>query len=138
MIEKDFSDYRDTIVNQCALSNTDGEMAFDMRGTQSSRILTSENGESKHNFVKTAKLDSCINEPVSFIKMDIEGEEYNALTGARGLITKHRPKLAISVYHNDDDLTKIPLLIHEMVPEYRFYLRHHTPFHVDTVLYAKL
>jgi hypothetical protein len=84
------------------------------------------------------KLDTYVKEPVTFIKMDIEGGEYNALVGAREIIREQKPKLAISVYHRDDDLIKIPLLIHEMLPEYRFYLRHHTPFNVDTVLYAKL
>jgi len=76
------------------------------------------------------------NLPPTFIKMDIESEEYNALLGAEWVIKTYKPKLAICVYHLDDDLYKIPKLIKEFVPEYKLYLRHHTSYHGETVLYA--
>lgn len=74
----------------------------------------------------------------TYIKMDIEGAEVDALNGARNIIQRHKPKLAISVYHKPTDLWKIPLLIHEFVPEYTFYLRHHHGMQTETVLYAVL
>jgi hypothetical protein len=102
----------------------------------SSKIIESIEGNSSIN---TVKLDDALkDEPVSFIKMDVEGSESNALLGAEEIIKNLKPKLAISVYHKDDDLAKIPLLIHEIVPEYKFYLRHHTSAPVDTILYAKV
>jgi FkbM family methyltransferase len=136
----ELADCRDTVVSRLALSDSDSEATFDARGTQSSRIAAADDGleEDRFTIIHTTKLDSYVKGPVTFIKMDIEGEEYNALVGAREIIRKQRPKLAVSVYHNDDDLIKIPLLLQEMVPEYKLYLRHHTPFNVDTVLYAKL
>ena len=75
-------------------------------------------------------------EPVSFIKMDIEGAEMGALRGAEDLIRRRRPDLAICVYHSISDLYEIPLYIHSLVPEYRLYLRHHTPTAFETVCYA--
>ena len=36
--------------------------------------------------------------PVTFIKMDIEGAEVDALMGARDVITRDRPVLAVCVY----------------------------------------
>lgn len=140
LLNKEFADCRSTVVAQLGLSNVDGEAVFDARGTQSSKIVAGSDELEKGFFTKinTTKLDTYVKEPVTFIKMDIEGGEYNALVGAREIIKEQRPKLAISVYHNDDDLIRIPLLIHELVPEYKFYLRHHTPFNVDTVLYATL
>ena len=75
-------------------------------------------------------------EAVSFIKMDIEGAEIAALKGAAELIRRRRPDLAICTYHSISDLYEVPLYIHSLVPEYRLYLRHHTPVHYETVCYA--
>ena len=76
------------------------------------------------------------NEPVTFIKMDIEGAELNALKGAEQTIKKYKPKLAISIYHKFEDMWEIPNLLLEFVPDYKFYIRHYSLTFVDTVLYA--
>ena len=74
--------------------------------------------------------------PVTFIKMDIEGAEMEALKGAKETIQRYKPKLAICVYHKPDDLFEIPILIKELNPEYRLYLRHYSVGGGDTVCYA--
>ena len=80
--------------------------------------------------------DHLKDEYVTFIKMDIEGAERDALTGAADLIRRCRPDLAICVYHSVSDLWEIPLMIHEIEPSYRLYMRHHTPLIYETVCYA--
>lgn len=75
-------------------------------------------------------------EDATFIKMDIEGVETDALLGAKNTIQKNKPKLAIAVYHNACDLWKTPLLIKNLKKDYRFYLRHYTNEIIDTVCYA--
>ena len=72
----------------------------------------------------------------TFIKLDIEGAELEALKGAAETIRRNRPKLAVCVYHKPGDLFEIPLFIKSLVPEYRFYLRQHQPVACETVLYA--
>ncbi len=64
-----------------------------------------------------------INIPVSLINMDIEGAEMGVLRGAKKIIYKWRPVLAICAYHNPSDLLNIPLLITETVANYKLYLR---------------
>jgi len=74
----------------------------------------------------------------TFVKMDIEGSEIDALIGSRTLIGTHRPSLAICVYHRPDHLWRIPLLVSSW-PEldgYRYFLRAHAFDGFDTVLYA--
>jgi FkbM family methyltransferase len=73
---------------------------------------------------------------VSFVKMDIEGAEPNALRGAAGIIRAQRPKLAICVYHDFRHLWEIPLYVKSLNPGYKLYLRHHTPLEYETVCYA--
>jgi FkbM family methyltransferase len=74
---------------------------------------------------------------VEYIKMDIESSEQAALRGARATIQRHKPKLAISVYHATHDYFEIPRLIREIEPSYQFYLDHHTIHLEETVLYAR-
>ncbi len=78
------------------------------------------------------------NEKITFIKMDIEGAEIEALKGAKNVIMNQKPKLAICIYHKPEHLFEIPLLIHEFVPEYKFYIRHHSDTLSETVLYCSI
>ena len=73
---------------------------------------------------------------VTFIKMDVEGSELNALKGAKKMIVEKKPKLAISIYHKPEDMWEIPELLLEYNPEYTFYLRHYSVAADETVLYA--
>lgn len=73
----------------------------------------------------------------TLIKMDVEGAEYEALLGARQMINKHHPGLAISAYHRPPHLWQIPLLIKGMTDDaYSYYLRAHAFNDFDVILYA--
>jgi FkbM family methyltransferase len=72
----------------------------------------------------------------TFIKMDIEGSEMEALGGATESIRAGRPVLAICVYHKPDDLRQVPLFIDSLSRAYRFFLRAHDEEGWDLVCYA--
>ena len=72
----------------------------------------------------------------TFIKMDVEGSELDALRGAKNTILRNKPKLAICIYHHHRDFVEIPNWIHNLVPEYKLYVRHHSYSVNETVLYA--
>jgi FkbM family methyltransferase len=74
--------------------------------------------------------------PLTFVKMNIEGAEIDALRGGRVAIGKWRPRLAISAYHRASDLWRIPQLVLELNPDYRLYFRQHDGGIIETVLYA--
>lgn len=88
----------------------------------------------------TLSIDDLVQEQeltkVDFIKMDIEGAEMAALKGAAETIRKHKPKLAISVYHKHDDLILIPAYIQSLNPDYDFYLDYYTIIGDEIILYA--
>lgn len=81
------------------------------------------------NFIKNKEI-------INFIKMDIEGSEVQALIGAKELLEKQKPKLAICIYHLYNDLWEIPLLIKSINPSYKLYMGHHSQNLLDTVIYA--
>lgn len=89
---------------------------------------------------QTLAIDDLVGErkldKVDFIKMDIEGAELAALKGAAKTIRKHKPKLAISVYHQPDDLITIPSYIQSLNPDYAFYLDYFTIVGDEIMLYA--
>lgn len=72
--------------------------------------------------VEAVSLDEDISEPVSMIKMDIEGAEKDAILGAANHIKTEKPRLLILAYHFPEDIFEIPLLIHEIRDDYQFYL----------------
>lgn len=84
-------------------------------------------------------IDSIVKkDKATFIKMDIEGSERKALEGAREIIQRDRPKLAISLYHKPEDIVELPAYILELVPEYKFYIRHYCSDLCETVLYGTI
>ncbi len=101
---------------------------------QDSGSVISEDGIS---LIQCVALDDVLSDfAPTFIKMDIEGAEYEALLGAKTIIESHRPDLAISVYHSIIDFYRIPLLIDSWNQGYKFYLRCHEDFNQEIVLYA--
>lgn len=87
--------------------------------------------------IETISIDEMLaGERASYIKMDIEGAEKEALEGCAYTIDKYHPKLAISIYHKEDDLWLIPYYLIKRYPFYRFSMRHYSKITTETVLYA--
>lgn len=73
---------------------------------------------------------------VDFLKLDVEGAEAVVLDGARQLIKRCRPVLAVSLYHKPQDLWELPELLFALCHDYKFYIRQHCFNSFDSVLYA--
>ena len=117
----------------CGTSSKTESIRFETQGDMGS--FTSPEG---NTLIQCVSIDDCIpNFNVNFIKMDIEGSEYDTLRGAESVLRKYRPRLAISVYHLSSDIWKIPLWIREVYGKTaKFYLRHHSRTIADTILYV--
>jgi FkbM family methyltransferase len=72
----------------------------------------------------------------TYVKMDIEGYEPEALKGAAALLRRHAPVLAICVYHSQDHVWRLPLFMRSLSDEYRLFLRPHLLEVWDLVCYA--
>ena len=119
------------VINKGLWHKTD-ILSFNSKSGQGAKIT--DNGDIR---IKTVSLDEILNgKRVTFIKMDIEGAEYNALLGAEQTIKKWHPRMAICIYHKPEDILELPALILKMNQDYKFALRHYMPNLYETVLYV--
>lgn len=128
-------DYSNIEYLNVAVSDHSGKQNFTFNtiDPEGSRINNDEQGE----LVNCVSIDEILNgESCTFIKMDIEGAEEKALLGAKETIKKYKPFFAISAYHLETDLIKLPQLIKQINPTYKLYLRHYSNMVYDVVLYA--
>lgn len=135
------------VIAPYAVSDRDGTVTFNDIGKPEGGYLPENRQTLEYNDklapietfeVEARAIDSFVpaEERITYIKMDIEGAEYAALVGAEKTIKTHRPRLAISIYHNHADYWRLCELVHKFCPEYKFAVRHHQNNHLDTVLYA--
>ncbi len=123
---------REVTLFPCGLWSHNRQLKFSCGGTGASRLVPS--GEIQ---VQCVALDDALHGfAPDFIKMDIEGAEYEALLGARETIRKYRPQLAVCLYHRPGHLWQIPLLIRQWALGYKFFLRMHCYSSFDLVMYA--
>jgi FkbM family methyltransferase len=119
---------------QAALSSKNGTARFESLSELNNGSKIHSDGGDSINLINIDSIDFKVS--TNFIKLDIEGEELNALKGASKTIAKHRPVLAISVYHLPEHHWEILTFINSLALNYNFYLRVHGEQTFDVVLYG--
>ena len=112
------------------LSNKSGTLGFNPGDGSASAVA--EGGDAR---IVATTIDEEIAEPVTFVKMDLEGWELKALEGTRGHIERDHPKLAIAVYHRASDFRNIWRYVFCIRSDYNVYLRHYTEGWSETIMY---
>jgi FkbM family methyltransferase len=114
------------------LHRTRDILRFDNAGTRGSTLADRGGSE-----IPVVGLDEVAHgDRVTYIKMNIEGAEIDALRGAAQTIRRWGPKLAVAAYHRPADLWQVPATIREIYPGYRLYLRQHDGGVIESVVYA--
>ena len=114
---KHFDASRVRVINT-AISDFNGQMVFTSTGDYSAHL----GGDEAEAVVNVHRLDHVLVHP-TYMKFDIEGSEPEALWGAREILKKDRPVLAVCAYHEAEHLWTLPLLIHALQPDYKLFLR---------------
>lgn len=94
----------------------------DMFSMCGGRNSTSDKGKTEIEFLSVDKI--CKGKNVTYIKMDVEGEEENTILGAGDTIRKCKPKMLVSAYHKTDDFLCLPKAVLNIRDDYKIYLRH--------------
>jgi FkbM family methyltransferase len=122
-------------VLRVASGNKNETVFFMQGGGVSSKVLDAESDATKA--VQMVRFDDYILKcKPTIIKMDIEGAEKETLLGLKKTIEVYKPILMVCLYHTKDDLWELPILIHEIRNDYKFYIRQHYPNGLETVLYC--
>jgi FkbM family methyltransferase len=120
-------------VEPYAVSDSDGTLVFTETHDVTSKVSTTGEGI----VLECRRLDSMEwPSPPTYIKMDIEGSEPQALAGGSRLIQERKPVLAICLYHRSEHFWQIPNFIYSLAPEYSIFLRRYAEDCWETVCYA--
>ena len=126
-------------INAAAWSE-DETLTFYRRAGRNSSLTDTASEKTAGTPVEIAgrSVDSILGgEAATIIKYDVEGSEKQALLGSAETIRKYKPRLIVSLYHRTGDMTELPLLVKELNPSYKMYLRHHPYIPAwDTNLYC--
>ena len=115
-----------------AAASANGTLSFEANGTAGSNL----NERGGIDVVAERLDDLLVGERPTFLKMDVEGAELDALKGATQTIRTHRPVLALCLYHKPEDLWQIPLFVDSLGVDYQYLLRVHAEECWEVVLYA--
>ena len=127
--KRDLANYKNIEFIECGLSHKKQTLFFNEEKSFSSMF-----GHGTQS-VEVDALDNLISEKIDYIKLDIEGAEQDAIKGARKLIKRDKPILAICIYHKAEDWYKIPQQVLEIDQNYKIYLRHYMEGIFETVMY---
>ena len=92
--------------------------------------ISKNKGRGNRQGGKTVEISSvCIDNvaqknPFTFINMDVEGSEAQAIDGGKAVISQ-KPKMLVAAYHRSKDIFTLPLKILEINPDYKIYMRKH-------------
>ena len=123
---------RDIEFKAIGLSDRAEVLPFNQHTGSSSAITSS--GDSK---IYVDKLDAVVDEPVSLIKMDLEGWELKALHGSSEHLARDRPKLAIAVYHDAPDFRLVHEFVNSFGHDYLCFIRHYTQGWSETIMFFR-
>lgn len=122
----------DVSVWPCGLDSVARQVRFQSQGLASSGI--SATGDV---VIQTVSLDEALpGFRPTYVKLDVEGAEADALRGMARAFAMARPALAVCVYHKPADLWELPRLVERLLPDAKFFLRAHAYNGFDLVLYA--
>lgn len=132
------------VYENCAVSDIDGKINIEGNMGEMQTIVPNNFVEASNSsnglWVDSCTLDSYFDQALEYknyvLKLDVEGAEMSTLNGGRSFIKKNKPRIAVCIYHKEDDVFTILDFLKELHPDYQFRIRHYSDNQTETVLYA--
>lgn len=118
-LSKNFPDSEKITLLNAAAGSEKGVTEISLNEGKMSR----SDGVGKSAEIPVMTVDEAVPGQATVIKLDVEGSEREALLGAKKHIAGGA-KILCALYHRNEDMFEIPLLIKSMDPKLEFYIRH--------------
>ena len=107
----------------------------DDKGTSRSRLV--EESGIADGGIETVTIDDTVSEAITYLKISTCCPEVKILRGGQRQILKNHPQISVCVSYGGSELLDIWNYLRKLVPDYRFYLRHHLEHGgIESFLYA--
>lgn len=125
--------FKEVLVHPQGLSDGSARVNFMGSGITDSRI---DSSATSGRTVDVVSIDDVVSEPITYLKLDIEGAENLAIVGATNQININSPVIGLAVYHKPSDPWRLTEQLSRLKTNYRYYMRHYTDVAFETVVYA--
>jgi FkbM family methyltransferase len=114
-MRKSFDHIPNVEVHRCALGHRPGQARLSQN-----EIFSRLSADGSGVLVDVRTLDQALDQqPVSFIKADVEGHEFRVLLGAESIIRRNQPRIAVTMYHPQNNVAEIADFLRECHPAYQ-------------------
>lgn len=119
---EEYKEAKITLINAAAW-NKDESLTFYSRSGRNSAHTTAHKNL-KIKTINAVRAENYIDEAVDFINIDAEGSDAEAIEGLSSVLERYHPTVSCAVYHRNEDMFKIPLLLAKYYKNFKLYLRH--------------
>ena len=116
----------DVIVTGKGAWNKEERLYFEACNEQISGVVMGKENNAEKNSIEAEPLDDMFTytEKVSMLKINYFEGVKEAIEGAQNILRVHKPKLAITVGFDSRNIRYIPILLKQINPDYKLYLRY--------------
>ena len=108
-LQRNMDGMRDTEIFNLAAWSESASLPFSSRAGRNSAIGCGK------AYVEADALDNMLcDRRITYVKLDVEGAEREAISGMRRIIEKQKPALKVSAYHRIDDFFELPIILSEL------------------------
>ena len=130
-LEPDKKNFRKCVANLLHLNNIELHNAASWKCDQLKAFCGNSGRQGKLSdegkLTRCRSVDSILSgNDCTYIKFDVEGAEHESILGSIDTIKKYSPKICTALYHRAYDIIELPLLLHEINPDYRFFIRQYS------------
>lgn len=122
MSSEEFESADIKLINAAAWNKNEELVFYSRSGRNSAHTTAHSSARAKK--INAVRADEHIDKHIDFINIDAEGSDAEAIEGLSETINRYHPTISCAVYHRNEDMFKLPLMLAEKYKSYKLYIRH--------------